>query len=219
MSGFELNKIAAAVFLAGIIAMITGYATGALYHVEETPETRGYTIAGVDLSGGPVAAAPKEEKPVDILAFMAEADIAKGEALKKKCAACHGFDKGGANKVGPNLWGVMGRDIASKAGYAYSSALQELPGNWDFQAMSEFLKKPKNYAPGTKMAFIGLKKPEDRADIIAYMRSLSDSPLPIPAYVPPAPEVEPLEEALEEAEEAINEAEATVEAVAEPAAN
>lgn len=217
MSGFELNKLAAAVLMAGIIAMITGHVTGVLYHPEEEPETRGYQIAGAEEAGdGGVAVEKKDEGPVNILAFMAAADIAKGEALTKKCAACHGFDKGGAHKVGPNLYGILGKDIASAAGYAYSDALAALPGSWGFQEMSEFLTKPKDYAPGTKMAFIGLKKPEDRANMIAYLRSLSGSPLPIPAYTPPAEAV--VEEVPAEAEADVPvEGEATAENAAEAA--
>lgn len=217
MSGLEWNKIAAAVLLAGIIGMVTGYVADALYHPVEEPATRGYKIAGAEeMMDGAAPQVQKEEKPVDILAFMAEADAAAGEALKRKCAACHGFEKGSPHKVGPALWNIMGTDIASADGYAYSDALKNLQGKWGFQEMSEFLRKPKDYAPGTKMAFIGFKKPEDRANMIAYLRSLSDNPIPVPAYTPPVEE--PVAEEISDAENPPNAAVETGEEAGEKAA-
>ena len=99
----------------------------------------------------------------------------------KKCTACHTFDEGGANKVGPNLWNVVGRPIASAGSYKYSDGLQEKSGDsWSYENLDGYLHKPKDWAPGTKMSFAGLKKVKERADLIVYLRSLSDSPAPLP---------------------------------------
>ncbi len=189
MSGFELNKIAAAVLLAGIIAILVSFVADALYQPELEPKKRGYEIAGADAfvaGSGSSTTKQKADKPVDILQFMANADAQAGAKLTKKCMACHSFDQGGGHKVGPNLYGVLGRDIASASGYAYSDALKAIGGKWDYQKLSEFLHKPKKFAKGTKMVFAGIKKPQQRADLIMYLRSLGSGSIPIPAYVPPA---------------------------------
>jgi cytochrome c len=113
--------------------------------------------------------------------LLAKADPAKGEASAKKCQACHDFSKGGPNKVGPNLWGVVGRPVASHEGFNYSAALKAKGGNWTYEDINHFITNPKNYVPGTLMAFAGDPNPEDRANILAYLRTLSDSPVPFPA--------------------------------------
>jgi cytochrome c len=169
MSGLELNKIAAAVLLAGIIAMVSGFTTSILYKPEE-PEKRGYSIEVAEVTAP--GAAPVVEAPVEIAEFMAAADVTAGQAFSKKCTACHSFDKGGPNKVGPALYGVIGRQVASLGGYAYSDALKGKGGAWSNQRMSEFLTKPKKWAKGTKMVYAGIKKPTDRANLIAYLNSL-----------------------------------------------
>ncbi len=124
---------------------------------------------------------PKIPAPIaPILALLASADITAGEKLSKKCVACHSFNSGGKNKVGPNLWNILNQSKASKDGYSYSKALKEFGGEWDYQSLNAFLLKPKNYINGTKMNFSGLKKTKDRANIIAWLRSLSDNPEPLP---------------------------------------
>jgi cytochrome c len=194
MNGFELNKIAAAILLAGIIAIVVGMVTDGLYLPEREVEKRGYTIAGAledAVVSDAVAAAPAA--PVDIAAFMAAADAKAGEVLSKKCTICHDFSKGGANKIGPALWGVLGRDVGKQAGFAYSAAMAGKGGKWDYQQLSEFLEAPAKYLKGTKMAFAGLKKPEERANIIAYIRSMGDTQPPLPevkAEAAPTPEAE-----------------------------
>jgi cytochrome c len=120
------------------------------------------------------------EEELDIAAVMGAADPAAGEKVFGKCKACHTVEQGGKNKVGPNLWNVVGSDKATHEGFAYSDALAELEGDWSYENLYKFLKAPKDYAPGNKMTFGGLKKSDDRADVIAYLRSLSESPQPLP---------------------------------------
>ena len=116
-----------------------------------------------------------------VVALLAAADAGAGEKAAKKCTSCHTFDQGGANKIGPNLWNVVDKPIASVEGYKYSDALTGMAGDtWTFDSLDAFLAKPKDFAPGTKMSFAGLKKPEDRANLILYMRDQSDSPAPLP---------------------------------------
>lgn len=117
----------------------------------------------------------------DLAALLAAADPAQGQTVAKKCAACHNFEKGGPNKVGPNLWDIVGAKHAHKEDYAYSDAIKGMADKeWSYAELDAFLTAPKAYAPGTKMTFVGIKKPEDRAALIAYLRSLSDSPKPLP---------------------------------------
>ncbi len=166
----EMNKIAASILLAGIIAMVAGFVTNILYHPETELDKRGYSIEVVEASpdGAPVV----EAAPIAIAEFMGTADVAAGQTFSKKCTACHSFDAGGAHKVGPALHGVAGRALASAAGYAYSDALKAHGGAWTDQNLSEFLTKPKKFAKGTKMVYAGIKKPQQRANLIAYLKSL-----------------------------------------------
>ena len=115
-----------------------------------------------------------------VLALLAAADAGAGKKVFKKCKACHSADKSGAHKVGPNLWDVVGRAKAGAQGYKFSGVLAGLGGTWTFEDLDAFLAKPKAFAPGTKMTFNGVKKAADRAAVIAYLRSLSDSPKPLP---------------------------------------
>jgi cytochrome c len=127
------------------------------------------------------AAAPAAESGSGIAGLLASADVANGEKIAKRCTACHTFDNGGANKVGPNLWDIVGdHQGEGRNGYPFSPALSGLGGTWDYAALDAYLTSPKDYAPGTKMTFAGLKKPEDRANLIAWLRTLSDSPQPLP---------------------------------------
>lgn len=172
------NKIFAAILVAGIVAKLSGFVAGAVFHVEEL-EKNAYEIAVADAptAGGAVAEAVAEP----ILALLANADITTGEKLSKACAACHTFEKGGSNGVGPNLWGVVGADKGAHAGFAYSDAMLAKEGTWNYQSLNTFLWKPKKYVEGTKMNYIGLKKPEQRADLIAWLRTLSDNPVALPS--------------------------------------
>ena len=170
------NTIAGWVLFAGIVALGTSIITGEVFH-QERPEKMGYPIQGVVEAGAGAAVA---EKPVEF--YLAASDPTKGEQVFKKCAACHNADKGGANQLGPNLWGVPGEPIGKGAGgFAFSSALSGKGGNWDFTTLNEWLSNPKKFAPGTKMTFAGLGSPEDRANVIAFLNAHSDAPKPMPA--------------------------------------
>lgn len=180
LEGIELNKIAASVLLAGLIAMVAGKVAEVVYHGggHGEEEERGYTIAGAD--EGVTTAAAVETGPVDIAIFLAKADATRGESVTKACLTCHSFEKGGPNKVGPNLYGIVGNKLAHSEGFAYSKALAEKGGQWDFQSLSEFLTKPAKYLPGTKMAYAGIKDDQQRADLIAWLNQNSDNALPLP---------------------------------------
>lgn len=171
------NTIAGWVLGAGIVALGASIVTSEMFH-HERPEKMGYPIEGVSDKVGDAGA--EAEQPIANL--LAAADPAKGEQVFKKCTACHTIDKGGANGTGPNLWGVVGAAIGHHAaGFAYSPALTGKGGNWDWEALSHWLKSPRDFAPGTKMTFAGLGKAEDRANLIAYLNGQSDGPLPLPA--------------------------------------
>jgi cytochrome c len=178
MKDLEFNKIAASILVAGLIALVVGKVTNALYSPDEQ-EKRGYQVevASGNEAGG---AAAEAEKPLDIPALMAAANAENGQTIFKKCVSCHSVEKSGAHKVGPNLWGIIGLKSAHHADFAYSSALKEKNITWGYSELFAFLKKPSAYAPGTKMSFAGLRKPEEIADVIAYLRAQSDSPKPLP---------------------------------------
>jgi cytochrome c len=164
----EFNKISAAVLLAGVFAMLAGFITNVLYHPEDPAhmEKRGYKVEVVEeVQGGAI----KEE--VDIVALINSADAVRGAKIIKKCVSCHSFQKGGAHKVGPNLFAVVNAKVAGKDGYPYSSALSSVGGNWDYKQLAAFLKSPKKFAKGTKMSFAGIKKPQQLADLIKYLES------------------------------------------------
>ncbi len=184
MKDLEFNKVAASVLVAGIIAMTAGHISKIAYNSGvEKDAKRGYQIEGAeDMASSDTASAPKEDKAPDILALLATADVNSGKEQAKKCVACHSFDKGGANKVGPYLWGAVGGSKGHRAeGYAYSKVLSGMTGTWGYEEVAAFLYAPQKYAPGTKMSFAGVKKPQDLANLVAYLRTLSDSPLPLPA--------------------------------------
>jgi cytochrome c len=185
-NGMEINKIAAAILLAGVIGMVAGKASEFLYYGgpkhpgHEHEEPRGYQIEVTEapVSGG--NSAPKG--PADISALYASADIEAGKSyFGKKCATCHTIEKGGANGVGPNLYGIMGHKIASYAGFSYSDALKKYSAeSWNFENMNAWQYQPRAFAPGTIMAYAGNPKDQERANLIAYLNSMSDSKLPYP---------------------------------------
>jgi cytochrome c len=168
------NTIAGWVLAGGIVALGLSIVSGMYFHAE-APEKEGFAVAAE--AGGEAGGAAA----VPIATLLATADIAKGEAAFKKCAACHTIAPGGANGIGPNLWASMGKPHGHVAGFSYSDALKSIPGNWDFEGMDKWLANPKKYAPGTKMTFAGLSNPEERANLIAYLNAQgSNLPLPPP---------------------------------------
>ena len=188
----RMNTIAGWVLGAGIVALGATIVTGEVFH-NERPEKMGYPIEGVEVEGEGEAAA---EQPIAF--FLASADPRLGEGVFKKCAACHTINQGGANGLGPNLWATMGKPLAHVPGFAYSDALKTKGGNWDWEAMNQWLKSPKTFAPGTKMTFAGLSKPEERANLMAYLNA-QGSNIPVPP--PPAADT-PAEAVAENASQA-----------------
>lgn len=179
MKNLEFNKIAAAVLLAGVLAMASGTVAklvfGGYSHHHE--EKRGYQIEGAEVTGGAT-----EQKEVDIGTALAAATVEQGANVAKKCATCHNFEKGGANMVGPNLWGVLGGKHAHMASFQYSSAMQATAGEvWTVENTWKFLNNPQAYIKGTKMSFAGLRKPEELAAIIVYLNSKTDKSVSFPA--------------------------------------
>lgn len=180
---FQFNKIFAALLVAVLTAYLTGYAAKGVVHAE-LPETIAYPVADLKVAeaapaaGGTPAAAPQAE-PVN--ALLAAADPAAGQKVSRACTACHSFEKGGPDKLGPDLWGVVGRGVASVAGFAYSEAMQSHKDKkWTYEELNHFLFNPKAHMPGTKMAFAGVKKTEERAALIAWLRTLADAPEALP---------------------------------------
>lgn len=184
MDELKFNKLFAGVLLAGLLLM-AGIKAGDILvpshdgHGHGGEHKNSYPIEVAEVADtGAAVAAPAGPEP--ILALLAEADIAAGMKLAKKCTACHVFEDGGKNKVGPVLWNIVNADKGAIDGFGYSAALAGFGGAWDYSALNAFLYKPKAYIKGTKMNFAGLKKPQDRANMIAYLRSLSAAPVALP---------------------------------------
>ena len=182
MSGFELNKLAAAILIAGIIAMVIGSVTNALYKPNLNLAERGFKVEVVEAANNDSAA--PQDLPIKIGQLMAKADMAKGKDDAGKCAVCHNFEKDGATKIGPDLWNIVESPRGKKEGFTYSSAMLAKGGSWTYEDLFHFLKSPRSFIPGTKMGFAGFRKEEDIANTIAFLRSLSDSPKPLPAIEP-----------------------------------
>lgn len=195
MSSFEFNKIFAALLVAAIVAMLSSFIAKQAVHPEKLANDA-VAIDGAADAGGHGGGQAEDKGPEPILALLAAADVEKGAKVSKACAACHSFEKGGAAKQGPNLWNIVNHDIGAAPGFQYSDGMKNLAGNWDYAHLNQFLTKPKKLISDTKMNYAGLKKPEDRAAIIAWLRTLSDSPAALPteaeiaaeaaAHAPPA---------------------------------
>ncbi|WP_232628525.1 c-type cytochrome [Methylobacterium sp. Leaf118] len=177
MDSFELNKVAGAVLGALLFAVGSGFVAELIYHPKPAGSA-GYALPEPEPKAAASAAAAPKAEPVAVR--LASADADKGKGGTKACAACHSFEKGGPNKVGPDLWDVVEREKAHAAGFEYSAGLKEKGGTWTYEDLDHFLENPKGYAKGTKMAFAGIGSPTERANVIAYLRTLSDSPKPLP---------------------------------------
>ena len=182
MDSFELNKIIAAILLTVLIIIGIGKFTDVLFHVEK-PKESAYKIEGLEVVSNSSNSSETESKVVevvDIKALLAMGDIGHGEKVFKKCSACHMIASGGKNMIGPNLWSVIGRTAGSVADYKYSKAMVAYGKEWTFEEMNSYLIKPQAYIKGTKMAFAGLRKEKDRASVILFMNSKSNSPKTLP---------------------------------------
>lgn len=178
MDSMTFNKIAGAVLGAGLLVMGLNILSDTIYHAEK-PEQTAINIEVPD--EGTETAAAEEAPALSLAALMASADAERGQAAFKACQACHTAEEGGANKVGPNLYGIVGAKKAHLDNYAYSDALKALhEEEWSFENLDAFIKNPKGYLKGTKMAYGGLKNDERRADLLAYLRSLAAEPAPLP---------------------------------------
>ena len=176
MDSFEINKIVAAVLMVVLLVIGIGKVSDTIFHVEK-PKTPGYVV---DVDQVATASTEKVEEKIDITAFMTMGDVASGKKVFKKCVACHSINKDGANKIGPALYNVVGRQIGGVSNYKYSKALAEYKKTWTFDELNGFLIKPAKWIKGTKMAYAGLSSETDRASLIKYLNQNSDNPLPLP---------------------------------------
>ena len=179
MDSFEINKIVAAILLVALLIIGLSKVSNVIFFVEK-PKVPGYSIEVEQVSSDVLTASEAKEEIVDIVALMALGDVASGEKIFKKCAACHSIVKGGKNRIGPALYNVVGREVAAISDYKYSKALDAYEKSWSFEELNGYLIKPAKWIKGTKMAFAGLRKEKDRASVIKYLNQNSDSPLPLP---------------------------------------
>ena len=213
MDSFEWNKFAGWLLAASIAVLGLSIVSGMIY-APHALKTQAYVIEGVEAEGEATASAKTADKPIEF--YLASASPEKGAAIFKKCAACHTITAGGASGIGPNLYGIVGASHDHVPGFAYSDAMMKFKGQpWDWKALNAWLSSPKTYAPGTKMAFAGISKPEDRAALIAYLNTQSGKPLPMPAVPAEAPAAAPAADA---AAAPAADAAAAPAAAAEPAA-
>jgi len=175
----RFNTIAGWALFAGIIALGSGIISNNIFRAER-PDPMGFAIEGVEVEGEGGDSGPS------LNTLLASADVAAGEKAFAKCIACHTINQGGANGIGPNLWAIMGDPLAhGRDGFAFSTALKDVGGNWTFEQMDAWLASPRSFANGTKMSFAGLSRPEERANVIAYLNA-QGSNLPLPAADAPA---------------------------------
>ena len=179
MDSFELNKIIAAILMVALLVIGLGKMADVAFHVKK-PKNPGYQVESEVLSASITSEATEVVEKIDIAAVMAQGNITNGEKIFKKCAACHSINKGGANKIGPALYNVVGRKVGNVADYKYSKTLASYDKEWTFEELNGFLIKPASYLKGTKMSYAGLRKEADRASVIKYLNQNSNSPKPLP---------------------------------------
>jgi cytochrome c len=180
MDSFELNKIIGAVLASCLILLVTNFTANAWF-APKLPEKPGFEIAvkAAPEAGGKEGAPPAATEPIEKL--LASASVDKGAAAAKKCQACHTFEKNGPNRVGPNLFGIVGDHKGEgRNGFNFSAAMKGKGGTWTIDDLNQFVANPKGFVPGTAMGFAGIPKDSERADVLAYLNSLSDSPAPLP---------------------------------------
>jgi cytochrome c len=178
MDSFEINKILGAVLGTCIVLLVTSFAAGAIF-APVKPAKPGYEIAvKAEAPAGGKEAAPKPSEPIEKL--LQTASVEKGKAAAKKCGACHTLEKGGPNRVGPNLYGIVGDKKGEGRGFNFSAAMKAKGGTWTYEDLNKFITNPKAFVPGTAMGFAGIQKDSERADVIDYLHTLSDHPLPLP---------------------------------------
>jgi len=179
MDSFELNKIIAAILMVALLIIGLDKIADGLFHVEK-PKKPGYKVEIDSQSTVSASGTSETLKKIDIAAIMASGDLDVGKKVFKKCAACHSIAKGGANKIGPALYNVVGRAVGGLSDYKYSKTLATYTKEWTFEELNGFLIKPSTYLKGTKMAYAGLRKETDRASVIMYLNQNSDNPKPLP---------------------------------------
>ena len=179
MDSFELNKIIAAILMVVLLVIGLGKIADGVFHVEK-PKNPGYQIEVESQLTSATSQATEMVEKINITAVMALGDIASGEKIFKKCAACHSINKGGKNKIGPALYNVVGRAVGGVDNYKYSKTLASYGKEWTFGELNGFLTKPSSYLKGTKMSYAGLRKEKDRASVIKYLNQNSDSPKLLP---------------------------------------
>src|SRR5580700_8676972 len=178
MDSFELNKILGAILGTCLVLLVTSFTANALF-APKMPEKPGFEIVAKEApEGGAKEAAAPPSEPIEKL--LQTASVEKGAATAKVCGACHTFEKGGPNRIGPNLYGIVGDKKGEGRGFNFSAAMKAKGGTWTFDDLNQFLTSPKTFVPGTAMTFAGLPRDSQRADVIDYLHTLADTPVPLP---------------------------------------